>query len=386
MADKLGYMFICTAPGGLYDRDKVEKALVDSGFPTTYLPGYGDPADKFRSGTSHAIKQFAKEHKKDAVGRRIKIKLTDVHVDEHVVQKDVVQEIVKAKTLQGAGVDGDLHENVIEESIAKLTWRRKFGTKVEDALVVYPKLLPDGTLDTSAWAPGIDYTILLAQLADDVKAMFNAVTDVQLRAMLRKMIADELHGRDASPVRGTFFIPADRTDELDRFRKLLSDISDGIYGQSWTLYDEGTVKKDLQSYFENDMQAEVDALIAEMNESIKAGGAKANKRTRFEQEIKRFKHAAKQYNGFVNKQRIEAMLLQAELQLNIVSEATQNSKSQREAAKARQKESEVGLAKLPKGQRVSSGPLHTPKEDPQPVAAGDVVAAQDPRNRRGLFG
>lgn len=384
-ADKLGFMFIYTSPSKLYSRKAIEDALAANGFDPVHMPTLGDSGDKFRSGTSYAIKEFSRDHKKDALNRKVKIKLTDVHVDDTVIQKDIVQEIVKAKTLSGAGSDGDLHENAIEESIAKLTWRRKFGSTVAEKLVVYPKLHPDGSLDTSAWAPGIDYTQLLATLEQTVEEMFDSVTDVQLRAMVRKMLSLELHSRDASPVRGTFFVPADREHRMHDFKDLLNDIDPDIFAQSWTLYDEGNVKAELQAYFEGDMEREVQELLQEMTDAIVAGGAKANKRTRFEAAILDFEKASKAYDGFVGKAKIEAMLTQAKLQLQMVADATSNSKAAREAAKEVNAEKERGLAKLPKGQRAPGGKLHIAQPAAPLIHKPAANAGQIATSGKGLF-
>lgn len=348
---KIGYLFLYRVPSRLYTRQEIEdvfthgkfKALCrkdakDGSLHVPHIPSAPHDSDAFRKACAIVGKEFRSV--KDRYQRTVKIRISDVHSDSEYIQKDIVQEIVKAKTLTDVG----LHQNAITESIAKITFRHKIPGDLKQKLMIYPTVPVQEAIDREYWAPGVNYVELFKRLEITLFDLKQSINDVQIRAWIGDFMKWELGGRSFSPVRGTHFLPAGEKAEL--FVEALKLI-DGVFAQVVPLYDEGSTLRDLAEHQTQDIEQEIRTLIEEID--IKKG-MRSDKVKRVARELAYYGELVQQYGGMgmADAGRVTALLAKAKLQLDMAITASDAEKERKAAERAYKRERERGLAKVPK--------------------------------------
>jgi hypothetical protein len=347
---KIGYLFLYRVPSRIYSRDEITNVLTGSAYGALchrdsngkpvvpYLPSAPHDADAFRKACAIVGKEFRQV--KDKYQRTVKIRITDVNSDNQYIQKDIVQEIVKAKTLTGLG----LHQNEITESIAKITFRHRIPGDITQKLKIHPTVPIQDAISREYWAPGVNYMDMFKSLSDTLQELTGAISDVQFRAWVGEFMKWELRGRSFSPVRGTHFLPP--TEKAELFIDALRSI-DGVFAQIVPLYDEGSVLSDMAEHATEDIEQEIRTLIEEID--VKKG-MRSDKIKRVARELAYYAEIVAEYAdmGMADKGRVVALLAKARMQLDMAVKAGDAHRERKAAERAYKKEREQGLTRVEK--------------------------------------
>ncbi len=347
--DRIGSLFLYRIPSRQYTQDEIKAAFAtekmrplcevsakDGALIVPHLPSAPHDADAFRKACSIVARDYRSV--KDKFQRTVKIRITDVNSDKQWIQKDIVQEIVRGKTLGTTG----LHQNVIEESIAKITFRHSVPGDITNKLRIIPTVPMEEAIQREIWAPGVNYVEMFAQLQDTLVEVKSGISDVQFRAWIGDMMKWKLGGRSFSPVRGTHFLPPGEASEL--FVEGLRQI-DGVFAQLVPVYDEGTTLQDMANHFNEEIEAEIRTLVEEID--IKKG-MRSDKIKRVARELAYYGEQVASYSSMqlADKGRVTALLAQAGMQLQMAATAADTTKEKNAAERAYRREREASLPKM----------------------------------------
>jgi len=343
MNDPLGHLLMFRIPSVLYSRKELTKAFEDNDIPTHPLPRPARLDKSFNKACSIVKGRWKKQV--DSNGNEVRVTITPVESNEKYIQKDVVQECVRA-SLDTDGkyineFNGSVIKLILRKDIAKATPESDTDRINKVMQIQTGGKTPDELKKDGTWAPGIDYADIAQDVIDTLDKLQNKVDDMAVRKAVRTTIEGYCYGNIYLGFRGVYLIPHDQEGRMNKLKKALSDL--GIFCHSVPIIDTADQRKQLQHYLSNDLIRDINDFIVELEDNITSGFKRKDTKARMRRELHRYSTMVSNFSpNMTNKseaQKLTGAVTKARIKFGATEKATELTKKRREKENIRKEES-----------------------------------------------